>query len=134
MAAEINAARRVRSLFKASPPYFIARETVGGRAPMLVACTAARKGYLHVDPSAQSGYDFRRPQPGRARGRSRLLLVRVVLGGVDGRGEIASGESARLLALGPIQLLVDLLLRVAVCKELFLGRGDHVRVAADVRD
>ncbi len=62
------------------------------------------------------------------------LLVRVRLGGVDRGGQVAGGDAPGLLALRPVELLVDLLLRVAAGEERLFGAEDHVGVAADVSD
>ena len=88
---------------------------------------------LHPDHQGRGGIPvaaFVRPV---AR-RGRPLLVGVGLGGVDRGGEVGAGHAARLLALRPVQLLVDLLLGVAALEQRLLGGQDHVRVAADVGD
>src|SRR6187549_3249253 len=64
----------------------------------------------------------------------RSSLVGVCLGGVDGGREIRTSHAAGLLALRPVELLVDLVLGVAAFQQRRLGGQDHVRVAADVRD
>ena len=50
------------------------------------------------------------------------------------RRQIRAGHAARLLALRPVELLVDLVLGVAALEQRRLGGQDHVRVAADVGD
>ena len=62
------------------------------------------------------------------------LLVGVRLGRIDRGGQVGAGHATRLLALRPVQLLVDLLLGVAALEQGLLGGEDHVRVAADVGD
>ena len=56
----------------------------------------------------KAGAEDARARPGVSRSvNPGALLVGVRLGGVDGRGQVRAGRPARLLALGPVQLLVD---------------------------
>jgi len=64
--------------------------------------------------------------PGRGLAFGLLVLVRHR--GVDGRRQVRRTDAARLLALRPVQLLVDLVLRVATLEEGRLGRPSSVRL------
>ena len=55
-------------------------------------------------------------QPCNAESWRAHLLVGVRLGGVDGHREVGGGQPARLLALGPVQLLLDRLLGEAAAR------------------
>src|SRR3954447_16237717 len=110
------------------------RTLAAARVSTLVG-TGARPGWFHdgiLAPPLRPA-----PHPEGWRGSLReaplvtrppRLLVLVRLCRVDGRREIGPGDAAGLLALGPVQLLVDLGLRVAPREQGGLGGQDHVRI------
>ena len=108
--------RRIRRV----PPGLVGGEKVG---------LAERGRALAAAASTGSGRPGPTPRPPRSRqprpcGYSSALAA----------ASAAPGQAARLLALRPVELLVDLLLGIAALEERRLGRQDHVGVAADVGD